>query len=346
LSKYKIQGIFFDNLSENFEEIINQIIDDSNIDKFKKNEDEIIDMYDKYMIEVFMKTKLISTDKFLDLGFKNNRSIVASNKEAFKYFVSYINCCHTIYSKLIKKTPNKSPFNIDILCISIYGIVVRKSQQIVSLLMDGYIDAAMIIWRTLYENSISFIILMMNKDEELANKFREHAIKNTKKKVDSFTKHHKELGFNPLDEKTNIEVGDRVLSVKNKYGKEFIDNEYGWADGLIDGKGKANLRLLAEICGMDYFRPYYLLCSDHTHSGFDNQNFFKRDGIYQLGAFLSQTADSKKFVDPMQFTVAVLNRVNDHILYNFSVPHEYLINIKLLKNLADNLLKQFDFKKS
>lgn len=335
-------------MSENFDKIINQIIAETNLNKEdiieKLNKKEIIDLYDEHLIEIFLKTKLVSIDKFFELGVKINRSIIASNKEAFKYFISYVNCCNMIYKKTIAEISNKSPMNNNSLCIAIYGVIVRKSQQIVSLLIEGYIDAAMIIWRSLYESSISLNILLMQKDDELANKYMNHSIKNTKKKIDSFTKHHLELGFKPLDQETHSEVLKRELSAKDKYGKDFLKNEYGWADDLIKGKTKASLRLLAEMCKMDYFRPYYLLCSDHTHSGFDNQKLFHKNGVYYLDTFLNPSITKEEFIDPMQFTIAVLQRVNDQFLHVFSISHEYLININLLKEIADNLLKQFNSK--
>lgn len=41
------------------------------------------------------------------------------------------------------------------------------------------------------------------------------------------------------------------------------------------------------------------------------------------------------FVDPMQFTVGILEEVNDFILYEFSVEEEYNVNTILMTKIFE-----------
>jgi hypothetical protein len=60
-----------------------------------------------------------------------------------------------------------------------------------------------------------------------------------------------------------------------------------------------------------------------------------------LPKILEQSIDLKSFVDPMQFTISILDEVNDYLLFNLSVPHEYTINTKFLRKIFTTLQETF-----
>lgn len=83
-----------------------------------------------------------------------------------------------------------------------YGLIVRRSQEIGDLLLSGYIDGAMIVWRSLYEYSIILLVLALENDSELADNFHKHSFKNSQNKVLSYEKHYQDLGFKSLPKST------------------------------------------------------------------------------------------------------------------------------------------------
>lgn len=96
-----------------------------------------------------------------------------------------------------------------------------------------------------------------------------------------------------------------------------MENEYGWADNLFNGKQKANFMLLEERVKMNRFRPCYILCCEQDHSNFSFLKRFMDGNKIILPRLLLQDFELDKFIDPMQFIISILHEINDYILYEF-----------------------------
>lgn len=347
MNKLEIKNIFFDDVEKLFDTTLNQVAKKAGVDAkevWKKLEDkyeEIINGFDQTLIDAYISNNKFSLDNFLSAHKKNQETIVSLNSNAFKNFIIYINCCHIIYEKTYENIEEKKISENLKLCIALYGIIARKSQQIVTLLIDGYIDASMIIWRSLYENVIACITLLNEQSDELAHKFRNHSIKNSKNKITSYKKNHKELNFKDLPEKITNDLEAEEQRIEELYGKKFIKNEFGWADDLFDGNERASLRLLERRLNLNRYRPYYLMCSEHTHLGFNSFKDYMENNRVILPRITKQEYELKRFIDPMQFTIAILHEINDLFLHEVSIAHEYSINIKFLKKVSENFAKTF-----
>ncbi|WP_072999571.1 DUF5677 domain-containing protein [Epilithonimonas mollis] len=228
--------------------------------------------------------------------------------------------------------------------ILIYGLIIRKAFQINDLLANGHIDGSMIIWRSLYENAITLLILATENSNDLAQKFSLHSTRSSKRKIQSYNNTHKLLKFPPLPKSTDKIIANQINEINEKYGKDFLENEFGWANDLFPGKQKANLKLLEEKVEMERYRPYYILCSEQVHSNFNSFNNFKDGKGYFLPSLLHPEIDLQAFVDPMQFTLSILHEINDYILFEFSPLNEYNLNLSLFRKILDESLKTFDFK--
>jgi Family of unknown function (DUF5677) len=343
-----IKNIFFDDIERLFDNMIESIARENNIDpeilwkKLDKDSyGEVIDEFDQKIIDFYLDNNKFSIKNFFDKHVHNQNIIVSRNSNIFKYFLIYINSCQIIYEKSFKDIEDKSISENLKLCISLYGLIVRKSEQIVTLLIDGYVDAAMIIWRSLYENAIVTITLLKEKNEDLAKKFMNHSLKNSKKKILSYGLNHEELNFPPLPTELTNDLKKEEERIEKLYGKEFIKNEYGWADELIEGNQKASLRELEKRCQLSRYRPYYLMCSEHSHIGFNALNGYKEENSVILPRIIKQNLSLQKLIDPIQFTVSIMYDVNDYFLHTISIDHEYDINIKFLKKISNELIKTF-----
>jgi len=345
----KVKNLLFnEDVAKLFDSVINSVVAESGLSnqefqkKMKDKFIEILNSFDKLLIEFYLNNNKFSLEDFLSTHSKNQEKIVLKNSDSFKWFFIYINCSDMIYDKICNSLKRKRLTETLKLNIALYGLIIRKAQQIATMLIDGYIDGAMIIWRSLYENAIALIVLFEENNDQLALKFSTHSIKNSKKKILSYMDNYKEMKFRPLSKKTVGSINEKEEKVSELYGKDFIENEFGWADNLFPGKQKANLRLLEKRINFSRYRPYYLLCSEHIHLGFNALNDYREKNKVVLPEILRQDTDLKRFIDPMQFTISVLHEVNNIILFNVSIDHEYHINTGLLKRVFENLLSTFN----
>lgn len=336
----KIKEVFFTNVAEMFDSTLEKIQRDLNIPnedfaiKINPILEPLIEKYNDIFVKAHLDNHKFKIEDFIENHSKNQKKIIEENSEIFTNFILYINSSHIIFEKWTKSLDGKKKSKIDGISVGLYGIIVRRSEQIVSLLIDGYIDASMIIWRSLYENAIALMTLLKENDEELIEKFSDHSIKNKKNKIESYTKNFEDLKFQPLPNQTfeNLQIEEeRILT---KYGKSFLKNEFGWADDLFSGNERASLRLLEIRLNLNRYRPYYLMCSEHTHLGYNGFNDFKTGNTLYLNNLTRQNIEKKKFIDPMQFTISILHDVNNTILYEISEDIEYEVNIKMLKEIT------------
>lgn len=342
MGRYKsveIEGLFFENFREMFESALMSAINDSNLTakeitkKLSPKLDGMISEYEDFISTFYLANHKFNLNGFLKTHFKSQRFIATQNKDSFISFFLYINGCSIAYEKIIQQIRRKRIDSTLKMNVALYGLVVRRAQEIGDLLLSGYVDGAMIIWRSLYENAVILLILALENDPALADKFYSHSLRNSQKKVVSYNKHHKELKFKPLPKSTANNLQTSIQNVEKQYGKDFLDTEFGWADDLFPGKQKANFRLLEEKGEMSRYRPYYLWCCEQLHSNFNGLKNFSIGNKVILPWILDKDVDLEGFVDPMQFTISVLHDINDYILYEFSAKHEYDVNVMLLKKI-------------
>ncbi len=354
MGRYKsveIESLFIEDFKEIFNESFTDSIKQQKLsekeirEKLAPKLDDIISEYENTISSLYVEHHKFNLDSFLKIHFKNQKTIAETNKESFIPFFVYINSCVVVYNKIVEKISGKRIDSTLKMNVALFGLVTRRAQEIGDLLLSGYIDAAMIIWRSLYENSIILLLLALENDPTLADKFYRHSIRNSKKKVTSYDKHFKELKFKPLPKSTHKKLQDSTENLNNIFGKDFLDNEYGWADSLFPGKQKASLRLLEERVEMSAYRPYYLLCCEQIHPNFSSFKRYMEGNKIILPRLMNQDVDLKSFIDPMQFTLRILHDVNDYILYEFSTPGEYDVNVLLMTKIYEKQQSSFDKKK-
>ncbi|SDW64825.1 hypothetical protein SAMN05444410_104206 [Hydrobacter penzbergensis] len=347
----EIKGLLIKDFEEILLERINEVIKSSDLSKeevLKKMApkfEELLFQYEESISTFYLNNHEFNLDDFLKKHFNNQKEIAKQNKESFVAFILYINGCFVIYRKIIERLRRKKIDSILKMTVSLYGLVIRRADEIVNQLLAGYIDGAMIIWRSLYENAIVLLVLALENDNGLADKYFQHSVRNSKRKILSFNKNHKELKFPALPKSTELKLQKGIEKVNKQYGKDFLENEYGWADDLFSGKQKANFMLLEERVEMNRFRPYYILCCEQVHSNFNGLKSFMDGNKIILPRLLQQDFELTKFIDPMQFTISILHEVNDYILYEFSIEEEYNVNVLLMKKVFEKQQKTFDLPK-
>ncbi len=346
---YKKQNLFFEDFEKTFSNIVIEGLKNIEPKKLRKNFDEILsfseEVFSKY--EDTISTAYIDNHKFkiaefMNVSHRSQVKIITENKESFTSFLLYINTCVSIYEKItddLDKLDDELNNTLK-LAISLYGLCVRRGQQITELLMSGFADAAMIMWRSLYENVITLLTIVINDSDELSKRYIDHSYRNSNRKVSSYQNNHFELRFPQLPEETIINLKKEKERLIQKYGKEFVRNDFGWADILFE-KGRANLRLLEENIELNKYRTYYTLCSEQIHSSINSFDRFTVNGEIILPGLMKQDEDLDDLIDPMQFTVAVLDEINDYIIWEFSVETERNANMIFIRKLFEKLISSF-----
>lgn len=331
--KLEIEGLLIEDFGRIFIDSLNEVINSSNLSeeetlkkvapKFK----ELLANYEESISTFYLDKHKFNLDTFLKVHFNNQRKIAKAHQDSFIAFILYVNGCFNIYEKIIEKLRRKKIDSTLKIAVSLYGLIIRRADEIVGLLLNGYIDGAMIIWRSLYENAVILLVLALENDNDLADRYFQHSIRNSKRKILSFNKNYKDLKFPPLPKSTELNLQREIDQIDKQYGKEFLNSEYGWADKLFANKQKANFMLLEERAEMNRFRPYYILCCEQVHSNFNSFKSFMDGNKIILPQLLQQDFEFNKFIDPMQFTLSILHEVNQFILYEFSIEEEYNVNV-------------------
>lgn len=345
--RIEIQGLLIEDFGKTFVEAFNEAVKSSELPeeetlrkiapKFK----ELLSDYEESISNLYLEMHKFNLDNFLNVHLKNQKKIAKTHRASFTAFILYINGCFNVYNKIVKKISRKKIDSTLKMSVSLYGLIIRRADEILTMLLNGYIDGAMIIWRSLYENAIVLLVLALENDNDLADRYFQHSVRSSRKKVLSFNKNHKELKFAPLPKSTEINLQKNVDEMNKRYGKEFLDNEYGWADKLFSGKQKASFFILEERVQMNRFRPYYILCCDQVHSNFSSFKRFMEGNKVILPRLLKQELEFTQFIDPMQFTLNILHEINDFILYEFSIEEEYNVNVLLLRKVFERLQGTF-----
>lgn len=344
----EIQGL----LVKNFEKIlidsinnaikISDLTEDEALKKLVPKFDKLLSEYEESISSLYVEHHKFNLDGFLKIHFKNQQKIANAHSDSFVGFILYINGCFVIYEKIIAKLDKKKVDSTLKMTVALYGLIIRRADEILNLLLCGYIDGAMILWRSLYENSIILLVLALENNNVLADRYYQHSVRNSKKKILSYQKNSKELKFKALPKSAELDLQTEIDKMNTLYGKDFLDNEYGWADILFNGKQKANFMLLEERVKMNRFRPYYILCCEQVHSNSNAFKNFMEGHKIILPRLLTPEIELNAFIDPMQFTVSILHEINDYILYEFSVKDEYKVNTLLMRKIFEKQQNTFD----
>jgi hypothetical protein len=343
----EIKNLFYNDLKGMFNQTLNEVAKGKSISR-KQFDKVIIGAKSNELRELFedkVATNYLDNNKF-DLSnfiyghLKNQKVIVDSNASSFTAYLIYVNASVNVYNRITKAIEGKRVNPTLRVNFSLYGLVVRRVMEITDVLICGYIDASMILWRSMYENAVTLLFLALQDNTELSGRYFDHSMRHFDRKMKSYLENHKDLGFKAIDKKQQSAIERRKKKLTAKYGDSFLKGDYSWAETVV--KGRATFRSIEELSGIKRFRPYYNLCSEQTHASFNGLSNYFEGGKLILPRLMQQEIDLKSFVDPMQFTIAVLHEVNDYIIWQFSPKSEQSANLLLLKKTFEKLQSSFD----
>ncbi|MCH1962973.1 DUF5677 domain-containing protein [Clostridium perfringens] len=188
----------------------------------------------------------------LEFHESDNEENLKTWSEVFK-LLEHLNACFKEFKTEIYNILDFNS-NFDKILGKSINRIFRNYNEIVCLLKNGFPEAALARWRTLYENIIIVIYILMQDDKErMANSYIENQeiidLKNLKKYIEYSEKSESEL------EKINIKVEDLDKENLNKKVKD-----YSWS-------GKNSFKEIQDSINIGDYYIYYATASWCIHSG-------------------------------------------------------------------------------
>jgi hypothetical protein len=340
----KIPGLIIEKYSDNiqcvFEETrISMSLDHEQFVAFLKTE-EGQHLFTKYDEAIAAVVAARYTDKIFDdhqqAALRNQATIIQTNRDLLKAYTAYVHAVHNVYdSMLYWMTKNKVAQSLavkDLVNIVLYGNLCRLADQVGVLMQNGFPDAALMLWRSFYEYGVITSFLLEKDSAELSQRFKDASFGDTHKKVESFNKRHVDLKFPSLDEGYVQRSTANYESLKEKYGKDFVEKDYAWATGFVSGK--PNFREIEETMNFGRYRPFYIWASTRSHPNYYGltEGFSENEKLI-LRNIVAQDADKKSMIDPAQLTLSIFERVNKRFFFLYSTPSEYTTNVAVFAAL-------------
>lgn len=187
--------------------------------------------------------------------------------------------------------------------IRLHARCLRINQEILTLALNGYGNAALARWRSLHEATV--VLAAISKlGPDASEAFTAHNAIESHKAMRTFNGYAVPLGEKRF---TRKQLG-RALRAKNaavrKYGPK-IKQEYGWAN-LYSPKSINNFRDLEKHYGAAHLRPYYRWSSYGVHTNV--KTIFigeEADAISQHGIVLLGPSD-RGFEDALQLSALTI----------------------------------------
>lgn len=192
-----------------------------------------------------------------------NTRLYKTWKKPIDYFETLIELIYSYAFSFTDTFFDKAKKENNLLFNSLHNIQARAlliSRECLTLLKNGYPDGAFSRWRTLYELSVVGKFLFEENDFELCERYLEYYhIQEYKDEKNSRERGHPSY----TDEAFEI-LKSNYKFIINKYGKDYKNGDYGWANYKFNSK-KVTFWDLKEKVEMDYLYGYYKLSSDYIH---------------------------------------------------------------------------------
>lgn len=191
----------------------------------------------------------------------NNR-LYATWKKPIDYFESLIELI-TSYSYSFTETFFNVALEKDnLLFNALHNIHARAlliSRECLTLIKNGYPDGAFSRWRTIYELSVISKFLYDENNNDLCERYLNYY--HIQEYLDE--KHSRERNHQNHTDKSFKVLKDNYDFMINKYGKNYIKGQYGWANYIFNKT--VTFKDIKDKVDMDNLYGYYKLSSSYIH---------------------------------------------------------------------------------
>ena len=192
----------------------------------------------------------------------NNR-LYKTWKKPIDYFESLIELISSYTYSFTETFYEKAYNNNNLLFNALQNIQARSlliSRECLTLIKNGYPDGAFSRWRTIYELSVIGKLLYDENNDDLCEKYLNYyhiqEYKDEKTSRERGHQDHTDESFKILKQNYDFMI--------NKYGKDYDNGDYGWANSLFNQK-KVTFKQIKDKVDMDKLYGYYKLSSTYIH---------------------------------------------------------------------------------
>jgi Family of unknown function (DUF5677) len=211
----------------------------------------------------------------------------------------------------------------------------QVSHEILILLENGFPEGAMARWRTLHELSVVALVISDGGDE-LAVRYRDHEIVETKRAHDRFLEDHEGLGLSPPSARDTTRTNREFAKVLEKHGANF-GNSYGWASIYLNNKSPRFIHL--EIAaGRSATHSHYKMASYTVHATAKSLTFRVSDIDGEGKIFAGATNGG---LDEPSLKLANTMSLITHLLPTFGASKiDSAVELMVLLNIRDQAIKE------
>lgn len=214
------------------------------------------------------------------------------------------------------------------LLIRVHARCLRISNEVLTLALNGYGDAALARWRALHESAVTLsAIAEIGKKSSTA--FIAFNTVESHKAMQAFNTFAPQLGQKKFTiSQINAAKKKRDKAV-TKYGKD-IEEPYGWADMYTANKVRTFSDLEKEY-GQEFMRPYYRWASYSVHTnvktifGGEQEDALKEAGVVLIGP------SDRGFEDALQLSALTLAKATISVLARYPNYENTVMAAAILK---------------
>jgi hypothetical protein len=222
------------------------------------------------------------------------------------------------------------PITFDVL-IKLHARACQVFEEIACLLNHGFADGAMARWRTLHEiAAVAFLIHRFG--EELAERYLHHEAVEARKAAIQYQRHHKGLGYEPLDPEELKAIENRYAELIARYGKSFR-NSQGWAAKHL-GKDDPSFADIQEAASIDHLAPFYKMASHNVHA--NPKGVLFKLGLAGESSILLAGPSNAGLADPGHAAALSLVQISSSLL-PLNSSADYIVTMKIMVSLADEI---------
>ena len=305
-----------------------------------KDFDELYESFCKPTAEAY---KCILENRYRHEGFVNR--LLFSYHDAFTAADIFLEKCLGIARGLYEK---KKKNDLEEVLCRLHSRAVLRTNEILTLLKNGFPDGAFASWRSLFETTIVALIIIQEyeQDPKIAERYIKYIAVNQKKQAEVYNEHLDVWMYEKIDDDRISELKKEVEDLKNKYGKNF-DKEYGWFRPAEQRTYK--LDEISKLVRNECMKPYYKLSSSEIHP-VPSSLYHKLGllhGTYNENYLMN--GSNIGFVDPAQLTILNLWQVtgilssmlsSDHFIDIFFLREEVINIAKLFHEAEQKILKE------
>jgi Family of unknown function (DUF5677) len=208
----------------------------------------------------------------------------------------------------------------------------QVTREIITLLSDGFADAAMARWRTLHEIAVTASFIQQQKPldrDELAKRYLLHANIQSVKAAREYQKNCAALRQPRLSDVEMKSLEDSYDNLIARFGKGYR-TDYGWAGGSLPNP-EPSFSDIEQATRLSHLRPYFRLASHNVHA--NPKGILFKLGLLKEDATLLAGHSNFGLADPGQSAALSLTQVSASLI-NIRPILDDLVTLEIMLKLS------------